>query len=57
MTFENLVTFCKSFGLFPEVIAKQTLLSLYQSFLQNNFDEKTFDLGSLVLLLGVVGLQ
>jgi hypothetical protein len=56
MTFENLASFCKAFGLFPEAVTRGTLLALYQSFLHNNFDEKTFDLGSLVLLLGVVGL-
>ena len=57
MTFENLITFCKSFGLFPELIARQNLILMYQSFLHNNYDEKTFDIGSLILLLGVVALQ
>ena len=57
MKFENLVTFCKAFGLFPETITKQNLLLLYQSFLHNNYDERTFDHGSLILLLGAVALQ
>ena len=57
MTFENLVTFCNQFGLFPETITRQNLLSLYQSFLHNNYDESTFDVGSLILLLGIVSLQ
>jgi hypothetical protein len=57
MSFENLCTFCKEFGLYPETITKQNLLQLYQSFLHNNYDERTFDHGSLVLLLGVVALQ
>jgi hypothetical protein len=29
MTFENLVTFCKDFGIFPTSVAKQDLLCLY----------------------------
>ena len=57
MTFENLVTFCKDFGIFPVSVSKQDLLCLYQSFLHSNFDESTFDLSSLILLLGVVALQ
>lgn len=57
MTFENLCTFFKAFGLYPESITKQNLLLLYQSFLHNNYDERTFDHGSLILLLGVVALQ
>ena len=57
MAFEDLATFCKSFGLFPDIITRQNLLQVYQSFLSNNFDEKTFDLNSLINLLGVVALQ
>jgi|LauGreDrversion4_2_1035121.scaffolds.fasta_scaffold197511_1 hypothetical protein len=57
MTFEILVLFLKDFGIFPSIIAKQDLIQYYQAFLHNNFDERSFDLGSLVLLLGVVALS
>ena len=56
MAFEDLASFCKQFGLFPEIITRQNLLQLYQSFLVNNFDEKTFDLNALINLLGAVAL-
>ena len=57
MTFEELSIFLRAFGLYPDIVTKHTLLQLYQSFLHNNYDEGTFDIGSLILLLGVVGLQ
>jgi hypothetical protein len=57
MTFEDLATFCKVFGLFPDIVTRPSLLLVYQSFLLNNYDEKTFELNSLINLLGVVALQ
>ena len=29
MTFQQLATFCKSFGLFPEAVSKQSLIHIY----------------------------
>lgn len=56
MAFEDLVTFCKAFGLFPDIVTRPSLLLVYQSFLLNDYDERTFDLNSLINLLGVVAL-
>lgn len=56
MTFENLATFCKDFGLFPSTTTKQSLLQIYQSLLTNNYDEKTFELDQLIKLIGVIAL-
>jgi hypothetical protein len=56
MSFENVTTFCKAFGLFPSVTTKQSLLQIYQSLLTNNYDEKTFEVDQLIKLIGVVAL-